>query len=260
MTKVSVVIHAYNEEKTIRRCLESVDWADEIIFVDTYSTDRTPEIAQEYTERVLKHKYRNSAETKNWAMGSATCPWVFFLDADEVVDDQLRGEIQSALRSDDETAGYLIEQELYFWGIPLKSTNWNPNWGVRLFKRDSNRWEDKEVHSKPIIHGSVKKLRGKINHYSYPNLASLVTKLNRFTTFESRQRGTHPPLAAFPAVSVLRSVVHFLRLYVRARGYRDGRAGFILAVIGALYPFLTDAKYWERSHGLSDYDADIQAS
>lgn len=252
MSTVAAVLHTYNEESQIARCLDSLKWADEILLVDTHSTDRTVEIARSYTDRILQRAYINAATTKNWALDRAPeCDWLLFVDADEVVSHPLSDEIREAIQ---ETGynGYAINILTHLGGKPSRSTHWNPNYQTRLFRRGYGRWEDREVHAHFQLQGLSRRLQHPILHFPYPNLEAYIAKLNRYTSFEARQmlREARPLRdLKFPVRSALRSVLQFHRLYIRHRGYRDGVYGFVMSLLSATYPFLSDAKYWEMASG-----------
>lgn len=249
---VAAILHTYNEELQIARCLDALRWVDEILLVDTFSTDRTVEITRAYTDRILQRAYVNAATTKNWALEHAPeCDWLLFVDADEVVSNLLAEEIRQAI-SETVCDGYEINVLTYLGGKPSRSTYWNPNYQVRLFRRGLGRWEDREVHAHFQLEGNSRRLQHPILHFPYPDLATYLTKLNRYTSFEARQmlREARPLRdLRFPVRSILRSILQFYRLYVRRRGYRDGAYGFVISLLGAMYPFLADAKYWEMAAG-----------
>ncbi len=252
MPKISAIVHVYNEEAQIGRCLDSLKWADEILLVDTFSTDRTVEIARAYTDRILQHTYVNAATTKNWALEHAPeCDWLLFVDADEVVSNPLAEEIRQAIQ---ETAytGYTINILTHLGGKPSRSTYWNPNYQIRLFRKGCGGWEDREVHAHFQLQGSSRRLEHPILHFPYPNLETCIVKINRYTSFEAKQMLREVRSLRdlrFPVRSILRSVLQFYRLYIYHRGYRDGIEGFVISFLSAIYPFLADAKYWEMASG-----------
>ena len=251
MPTITAVLHTYNEEGQIARCLEALRWVDEILLVDTHSTDRTVEIARAYTDRILSRRYINAAATKNWALDRAPdCDWYLFVDADEVVTPALAEEIGTAIQSDD-FSGYAINILTCFGDRPSRSPHWNPNYQLRLFRKGAGRWEDREVHAPFRLQGPSRRLRSPIRHYPYPDISACLTKLDRYTTFEARQRlkeGADIRSLHFPVKAILRSILHFYRIYIRKRGYRDGRLGLVIGLISALYIFFSDAKFWEAHH------------
>lgn len=248
---IIAVIHAFNEAHQIDRCLKSLAWADDIFFIDTYSADDTAEIAAKYTEHVVKREYVNAATTKNWAVDNAPdCDWLLFVDADEVIPEELAIEMRAAAEQPD-IAGFEVNILTYIGDRPSRSPHWNPNHQIRLFRRGRARWEDREVHAKLQIEGNTARLNNPLLHYPYGSVDALLIKLNRYTTFESRQKIKDAvPLSGwdFPFKSFLRSVRLFIRLYIERKGYLDGRMGLIVSVVASLYVFFSDAKYWESRH------------
>ncbi len=251
MASITAVIHAYNEAHQIDRCLRSLDWVDRIFFIDTFSTDETVEIAKQFTRDIVQLKYENAAKTKNWAIDHApAADWLFFVDADEIVSSELACEVQSAIKEPDAN-GFSVSIVTHIGNKPSKCPYWNPNYQVRLFRRGCARWEDREVHAKLQLEGLTRRLDSPIRHFPYPSVETLLLKLNRYTTFESRQNVKEGQTLSswdFPLKSIARSVRHFIRLYFVKRGYRDGRMGLIVSVVSSLYVFFTDAKYWEHMH------------
>lgn len=248
---ITAVIHALNEAHQIDRCLRSLAWVDRIFFIDTFSSDDTAEIARRYTDDVVQREYVNAATTKNWALENAPASdWLMFVDADEVIPEDLATEIQAAVK-DETVDGLELNILTYIGDRPSRSPHWNPNHQVRLFRRGKARWEDKEVHAKLQLDGTTRRLASPLHHFPYGSVDALLIKLNRYTTFESRQRirdGATLTDGDFPALSFLRSVRLFIRLYVERKGYLDGRMGLIVSVVASLYVFFTDAKHWERTH------------
>ena len=255
MSRICAIVHAYNEEAQIARCLDSAKWVDEILFIDTYSTDRTVEIARAYTDRILQRSYINAATTKNWALEhTPDCDWLLFLDADEVIDEPLRDEIKHVVMSP-KHVGYAVNILTHFGTQPSRSTYWNPNYQIRLFRKGLGKWEVREVHAHLLLRGSHCKLQHPILHFPYPNLEAYMTKLNRYTSFEARQmlKEARPVRSlGFPLRSMLRSCLQFYRLYFRHHGYRDGAYGLVISCLSAIHPFLADAKYWEMALGRGD--------
>ncbi len=250
MPKIAAVLHTYNEEAQIARCLESLKWVDHILLVDTHSTDRTVEIARSYTDHILQRCYVNAATTKNWALDRVPeCDWLLFVDADEVVPAPLAEEIRQVIR-DSTYTGYAINILTHFGNRPSRSIFWNPNYQIRLFRKGCGRWDDREVHARLHLQGSSTQLQHPILHFPYPSIESYFTKFNRYTSFEARQmqrEGAPLNFWIFPVKFLLRSFLRFIRLYVKNRGYRDGLWGLIISLISGLYPFFSDAKYWEAS-------------
>jgi glycosyltransferase involved in cell wall biosynthesis len=245
---LSVIIPCFNEEEMIAGCLESVKFADEIMVVDSFSTDRTLEIARRYTSRILQHEYINSATQKNWAIPQARHPWVLIVDADERVTLELAMEIQTILRSP-ENDGYWIRRRNFFLAQEIRHGTWRTDKVLRLFRRAMARYENKHVHAEIIMDGRVGWCRGKLDHYSYRSIDDWLRKVGRYTTWgamNARDRGIHG--SGWRIFG--HSTGHFLKEYVLKRGFLDGTAGLVIALLACFGACLKYAKLWElkRQH------------
>ncbi len=247
--KLTALIPAGNEERHIREAIESVRFADEVlVVVDAASSDRTREIAGELADRVLVHEYVNSAAQKNWAIPQAAHPWVLILDCDERVTPALRGEIQRVLASPDPADGYRIRRINHFRGKRIHGCGWQRDWVLRLFRRDTGRYQDRHVHA-DIIFPSVKaprigRLRGEFLHYTFDSFEQYLRKHGRYAAWagEDRARTTGRVTLAHLA---LRPAWRFFRQYVMFGGFRDGIEGFIICWMAAHSVFLKYAHLWE---------------
>ena len=185
--KVTVLIPTFNVQGIIRRSLKSALWADEILVVDSFSTDRTVEIAKEMGAKVMQHEYIYSAKQKNWAIPQAKNDWVLLLDSDEVITSKLKEEILQLLEGGDidKYDGFAIGRRHYFLGKWLRWGGRYPLYNIRFFKKTS-RYEDRDVHAHIILDkAKVKNLEGDILHYSDPTLDHFFTKFNRYTTYQA---------------------------------------------------------------------------
>jgi glycosyltransferase involved in cell wall biosynthesis len=242
---LTVIIPTLNEEANIRACLESVKWADEIFVVDSYSTDRTVEIARGYTSRIVQHEYVNSAAQKNWAIPQAAHQWVLIVDADERVTPALRDEILRLLASNPSCDGYSIYRQNHFMGKPIRFCGWQRDRVLRLFKRDLGRYEEKEVHANVVVNGRTGVLRNKLLHYTFTSFEQYMRKFDRYTTWAAGDRGSHTPRVRWHHVA-LRPAFRFFRQYVLQLGFLDGLTGLIICMLAAYSVFLKYAKLWER--------------
>src|SRR5581483_3406949 len=177
---LTVIVPCFNEEAVIAGCLESVAFADEIMVVDSFSTDRTLEIARRHTTRVLQHEYINSAAQKNWAIPQARHEWVLIVDSDERVTPELAEEIQAILRQP-EHDGYWIRRRNFFLGKEIKHGSWRTDRVLRLFRREA-RYQNKHVHAE-IELDNVGWCRGRLTHYSYRSLDDFQRKMTRYTVW-----------------------------------------------------------------------------
>jgi glycosyltransferase involved in cell wall biosynthesis len=246
MHKLSVCIITFNEERNVRDCLESVKWADEIVVVDSGSTDATVAICREYGTRVLVSDWAGHVAQKNKAVDSATHEWVFCIDADERVSARLRSEIAAVLSSDPDHAGYTVPRLTWYGNRWIQHGSWYPDRKLRLFARGRGRFTGTDPHDRVQVQGSVGRLNGDLLHYSYRGISHHLEQMNRYTTRMAAlkaEAGVRWPLARM----VVRPVGKFLKMYVLRQGFRDGVPGLIVAVLGSVYEFLKYAKLWELS-------------
>ncbi|RLD96439.1 MAG: glycosyltransferase family 2 protein [Aquificota bacterium] len=243
--KLTVIVPTLNEEENLQACLESVAWADEIIVVDSGSTDATLEIAQSLADRILEHEYINSATQKNWAIPQATHPWVMIVDADERVTPELKKEIQRVLEAP-KHQGYSIGRLNHFLGHPLRHGGWSPkeDRNIRLFMRDKGRYEDKEVHADVIVEGSVGHLRHPLIHYSYRSLDQYFRKMERYTRWAAMDIAKKGSPVKWHHVT-LRPLGDFIKLYFMKLGFLDGFPGLIIALLSAYYVMVKYSRAWE---------------
>lgn len=231
--KLSVIIITRNEATNIRACLDSVAWADEIIVVDSGSTDDTVAIAREFTPQVHEHDWPGFGAQKNRALDYATKEWVFSIDADERVTPELRAAIEAVLRKEDNAcAAYRISRLSSYCGRFMRHSGWHPDPVVRLFKRNAARFSDDLVHERLLVEGVVGQLDGELLHYAFDNLEEVLNKVNHYSSAGAamlRQRGRTASLSG----AVLRGLWSFMRTYILRGGFLDGREGFMLAVSNA---------------------------
>lgn len=234
MAKLSVIIITKNESANIADCLASVAWADEIIVVDSGSTDDTASIARESGARVYVHAdWPGFGPQKNCALDYAVCEWVFSIDADERVTPALRASIEAVLDMPaEEHAAYEISRLSSYCGHFIKHAGWYPDYIVRLFRRDAARFSDDLVHEHLLVEGHAGKLDGELLHYSYQNLEQVLGKVNQYSSAGAammQQRGKRATLSG----AVLRGLWSFIRTYFLRAGFLDGQEGFMLAVSNA---------------------------
>jgi glycosyltransferase involved in cell wall biosynthesis len=242
--KVTALIPTFNEEQMLGACLETVRWADEIFVVDSFSSDRTRDIAREAGARVLTHEYVNSAAQKNWAIPQALHPWVLLVDADERVTPALRDEIRSLLARGPERDGYWIRRANHFLGKRMQHGGWETDKVIRLFRRDRARYETKEVHAEIDLPGSLPVLQHPLLHYSFRGFAQYWRKMQLYSDWGASQLWKEGKRAGWISIG-LRPVQRFLKMYVARAGFLDGIHGLVLAMLGAFSVFLKYAKLWE---------------
>jgi glycosyltransferase involved in cell wall biosynthesis len=244
VNRLTVTIIAWNEEERLRACLESVAWADEIVVIDAESTDKTAALAREFTDRVWVRPWPGFAVQKNFAIEQATGAWILSLDADERVTPALADEIKAVLAGAPSHQAYRIPRVTWHFGRWIRTTDWYPDYQLRLYDRRSAQWTGKYVHEAVTVNGTVGRLQNELQHYAYRDIADHLETMDRYTTYAAKQMhesgrragllqvAGHPPLA-------------FLRNYVARGGFRDGIAGLTISAMNSYYVFLKFAKLWE---------------
>ena len=244
MPKLSVTVVAKNEATDLGAALASVAWADEIVVVDSHSTDDTVAIARQHTARVVVHDWLGHIEQKNYAASLASHDWILSLDADERVTAPLADEILATLAAEPPHGAFRIPRVTWHLGRWVRSTDWYPDFQNRLYDRRRARWTGRYVHESLTADGSSGQLHGEIQHYAYRDIADHLETIDRYTTLAARQmhedgrRAGLLPLAGHPPLA-------FLRNYLARGGIRDGVPGFIISAMNAYYVFLKFAKLWE---------------
>ena len=243
--KLTVTVITYNESAHIAAALESVSWADEIIVVDSGSTDGTADIARGKATRVYTREWRGYSDQKNFAADQATYDWVLSVDADERVTPDLGAEIRALLQRGPEAGGYRIRRVSYYLGRWIRSTDWFPDYQLRLYDRRAGRWNGMRIHeSFRLASGAPLKLQGELEHYAYRDISHHLQKIDAYTTLMAEQmyeggRRTNPfALALHPWFA-------FVRNYVLRAGFKDGTVGFVISLLNSYYVFLKLAKLWE---------------
>jgi glycosyltransferase involved in cell wall biosynthesis len=248
--KLSVTIITRNEAANLAAALQSVSWADEIVVIDAHSSDDTVAIARRHDARVEVRDWPGYGPQKNYAAGIAANDWILSIDADERVTPALAAEIGGLMQRGPERSGYRLPRATWYLGRWMRSTDWYPDYQLRLYDRRSGRWNERRVHESIELQGEPGLLRNDLQHYAYRDISHHLETVNRYTSLAADQwiaegRRTnvlalalHPPLA-------------FLRNYLLRGGIRDGAAGFLVSVLNSYYVFLKLAKLWERQRNAS---------
>lgn len=235
----------FNEEEKIARCLKSLTWCDEIVVLDSYSTDRTLEICRTFTDRIVQHEWMGYVGQRNLLRGLAQHPWVLFMDADEEISPALREEILREFnQGPGRNAGYEFPRLVFYLGRWIRHGEWYPDIKLRLFKKQFGRTEGQEPHDHVVVHGPVKRLQNPIWHYTYDGIRDQLDTINRFSTIAAHQRFTDSRAFRWSDL-LLRPALRFLRGYVMKRGFLDGAQGFIIAILNSYGVFVKYAKHWE---------------
>jgi glycosyltransferase involved in cell wall biosynthesis len=249
MEKVSAVVIVYNEEENLPGCLESLKWADEIVVVDSSSTDKTVEIARRATDKVFQKEYRGHIDKKRFAVSKAANDWVFSLDADERPTPELIEEIREVLAGKGEGhAGFDMPRITWHLGRWIRHGEWYPDRGTRLFRKSLQRYEGTEPHDKVILEGKRGRLRGRILHYNYRDFAHQIDRVQAYSDQAAKAMLAEGRRAGLWNLMV-RPAFKFLRCYFLRLGFLDGWAGFIIAATSAFYVHAKYAKLYELHRG-----------
>ena len=244
MPKLSVTIITLNEAAHIGAAIDSVAWADEIIVVDSGSTDGTADIATARGARVVIRDWPGYVEQKNHAAGLAAHDWILSLDADERITPALADEIRGVLQAEPPASAYRIPRVAFHLGRWIRTTDFYPDYQTRLYDRRVARWQGRHVHESVKTDRAVGQLRHEIEHYSFADLRDQIDRLNHYSSLAARQMResgrrsgplhllVHPPAA-------------FLRNYILRRGFLDGTAGLLISLVNSYGVFLKFAKLWE---------------
>lgn len=240
--KISAVIIAFNEENKIADAVKSIGWADEVIVVDSDSTDRTRQIAESNGAKVHLKKWEGFSKQKQFAVGYAAHDWVFSLDADERVSDELRREILS-LKSKPESQladGYKIPRLSFYMNRPIRHGGWYPDWQLRFYNRRKGNWKDVLIHEsvQMAADAKVEKLRGDILHYSVEDIAHHHQMIGtRYAPLAARQMFERGKRASALKIHTV-GLTTFLQTYFIKAGFLDGLAGYTIARFAAHHAFL----------------------
>jgi glycosyltransferase involved in cell wall biosynthesis len=242
---ISVLLPTYNCAAIVRATLEAIKWADEILVVDSYSSDATLDICREFGARIVQHEYVNSAKQKNWAASQCKYEWVLQIDADEVLEPGLEDEIKQAIAT--------VSEDVHLFRIPRKNHmlgEWIryggnfPDYQTRLFRRGKARWNEREVHAHMEVNGEVRTLHHCFLHNNMPHISKELRNLDRYTRYEADEKWKQQRHFHWYHLVVLPWFV-FLHRYLWLQGFRDGWRGFFYSGYTAIYVFLYMSKVWE---------------
>ena len=235
MDDLIAVILTYNEEKHIGACIDSVDWCDRVVVWDSFSTDRTCEIARERGAEVHQHPFKGYGSQRQAAMDALEARWVLFVDADERVTPELAGEVRAALVEQPEVVGWWIPRHNYIFGRLTLHTGWYPDYQLRLLRMDRSRWDpEREVHELAILSGPDGHLENTLIHYNYDSLQLFIAKQNKYVEIDAGilDRAGERVKPWSPFWMPLR---HFKWRFIDLEGYRDGLHGLWLSLLMSVY-------------------------
>ncbi len=229
--KLSVIVITKNEAENIAKCLQSVSWADEIIVLDSGSTDETVSICKEFTPHVFETDWQGFGIQKQRALEKATGDWVLSIDADEIISPELRIEIENAI-SQNQFDAFLLPRLSSYCGKFIKHGGWYPDYILRLFRRELGRFTNDVIHERVIVEGKIGKLTTPILHESYKDLNEVLEKVNSYSTLQAQKlasRGVKSSLSK----AIFRAWWKFIQTYFVKAAFLDGQHGLMLAISSA---------------------------
>lgn len=259
---LSVAIITHNEEENIKAALKSVKWADEIVVVDSFSTDRTRDICKEYTDKIFTFEWRGFAEQKNKAVSLTTQPWVLVLDADERVTEELKDEIIRIIKDDYPSPsplpqgegarasvdGYYVARKNYFAGRWIRHGGWWPDYTLRLFRRGKGSFQQREVHEAIKVDGETGRLKNHLEHFTYKNTEDYLKRMEVYSTLAAKELYKEGRRARIFDI-MLRPAATFFRMLFLQLGFLDGAYGLKLAYLYSRYTFNKYAKLRRMGRG-----------
>jgi glycosyltransferase involved in cell wall biosynthesis len=228
MQKISAVIITKNNESIIKDCLQSLLWTDEIVVVDSGSTDNTLAICKSFDCKIISSPWLGFGKTKQLAVNSTSNNWVFSLDSDEICSAALSEKIQQILSSKSPKVGYKIKRCTFFMGKAIKYSGWQKDYPLRLFQKQAGNFNDFDLHEFVEIKGETDRIKELIWHHSFPSISSYLNKIESYTTlgakiaFKKGKKGS-------PLLALIKGLFKFFKMYILKRGFLDGMAGLMLA-------------------------------
>jgi glycosyltransferase involved in cell wall biosynthesis len=242
--RLSAIVTTFNEEANIAGCVESLLWCDEILVVDSFSTDRTPEIVRGYEKvRFFQRTYYGSASQKNWAMDQVSHQWILIFDADERCTPALQREIEALLAAGPTHEAYTIKRRVYFLDQVIRFSGWQHDRVVRLIRNGSARYPNRRVHADMVTRGPAPVLRSPMDHYMADSLDEYVRRIEKYSFWGAAQKWREKRSSGFSEVFG-RSVWRFFRTYIFQLGILDGMHGLVFCMLQAYGTYLKWALLW----------------
>ncbi|MEQ9168236.1 MAG: glycosyltransferase family 2 protein [Fulvivirga sp.] len=245
--KISGVIITYNEEENIEECIQSLlDVVDELIVVDSFSTDQTKTIAEKYGVKFIEHAFEGHIEQKNYAISQAKHDWVLSLDADERLSENLQAVIKLLKKDGTMADGYRFNRLNNYCGKWIKHCGWYPDTKIRLWNKQKGQWGGVNPHDTVVMDTgtTVKAIKADILHYTYRSIAQHVLQIDKFTTIAANESHRKGKKVIFMWHMVLYPFWFFVQKYFLKFGFLDGQYGFLVCISGAYYKYLKYAKLY----------------
>ena len=244
--EITIMLPTFNSEKSIKKTLDSVSWAKEIIIVDSFSNDATLNIAKEFNGiRIIQNEYINSAKQKNWALAYCSHDWILQIDSDEILDIYSKKIIRNAIQNTNRNIKcFRFKRKNFVLGKWVKHGGYYPDWQYRLFRKNYAKWSDREVHSKLVVNGHIQSLDLEIIHTGMPNISKQLGNLNRYSRYEADEMWKKDKNFMF-SKWIIGPIAIFFKKYFFQFGFLDGWRGFLMAVYTGFYFFISYAKLLE---------------
>ena len=248
--KISAVIITLNEEKKIAACLASLSFVDEIVVVDSGSSDKTEEICQSYPHvKFFNQPWLGFGPQKNYAVSLATHEWILSIDADEVVPPDLADEILAGINANNGYAGFWLNRKNMYQKQWIRHGGWWPDEILRVFQKNKGRFNNRKVHESVEVDGTTRRLQAALEHYSYNGPEDFILKMHSYAMAGARQMFVDGRRGG-ALLAVIRGIAAFVKGYILKRGFLDGRAGLLIAVSGAMGVFYKIIKLSELNDNL----------
>ena len=247
--KISAFVVCKNEEHHIDLCLRGLEFCDEILVVDSFSTDNTLKLCERHNVKVIQREWPGYRLQKEFATKQLSHDWVLFVDADEFVSDELRNEILDILSEKSEHkindfSGFYVNRVMFHHGIWWREGGWYPEYRLRLFKRDEVIWGGREPHETTSVKGKTSKLKGELYHFSYENLEDQITKLSSHAYVRAREDFKEGKRAG-PMSLLFKPIARFIKFFFFKKGFKHGTPALVVGMTEAFYTFLKYARLWE---------------
>lgn len=253
-SKISAFVICMNEEDQIEDCLSTLSFCDEIVVIDSFSTDRTVEIAKNMGAKVIQRPWPGYREQKSFGLTVCTHSWVINIDADERVSPELRDRVLEVLereqrekeegKSTTVADGYYVNRVVFYLERWWRQGGWYPEYRLRFFRRELTTWGGVEPHEKPIVQGRTEILPGELQHFTYKNLDEQLSRLHSLSSIAAREEFKSGERAGLFSILV-NPCLRVIKFYLLKKGYREGKAGLVVALAEGYYTFMKYAKIWE---------------
>ena len=248
-TKITGIIPTFNEEHNIKAAIDSLSFVDELIIIDSFSTDKTVEIAKAKGVRLVQREFDDFSSQKNYAIDLASHSWIFILDADERIPSLLKKEIKTEINKKNASSAYWIKRSNIFMNKHIKYSGWQHDKVIRLFKKETSKYNGKLAHEEILTNGEVRVLKNKIDHYTYKDFNEFVRKNSFYAQLQAKdlaEKGEKANLLHF----IVKPSFRFFKHYILQKGFLDGIEGFFIASFYSYTTFIRYVHLWLLNRNL----------